>query len=204
MKILLVDDHALFRDGLARVLQELGENTITLEAENAQQAFETVDKNPDLDLVLLDLNLPEQNGFTILSHFSKQHPMLPVIIISASEKTQDMHHAIEQGAMGYIGKGSRGEVMLNAIRLVMAGEIYMPSSLLKKTQQNQSNITNSLTQRQKSVLQLMDQGLANKHIADKLNITEATVKMHITAIFKTLQVSNRTQAVLKAQQEGIV
>lgn len=205
MKILLVDDHALFRDGIARVLQELADDMSILEAGNGGEALGVASEHVDLELVLLDLNLPDQSGFDILSQFSKQYPTLPVIIISASEEHSDMHQAIKQGAMGYIGKGSSSLIMLNAIRLVMAGEIYMPARLIQSaSHQRNKSAEHQLTQRQKEVLKLMDQGYANKLIADELNITEATVKMHITAIFRVLQVTNRTQAVLKAQKIGLV
>ncbi len=205
MKILLVDDHTLFRDGIAHVLQKLADEMSILEAGNGLEALSMASEHPDLELVLLDLNLPDHSGFDILSQFSQQYPTLPVIIISASEKQSDMRRAIEQGALGYIGKGSSSQVMLNAIHLVMAGEIYMPASLIQRVSQQQKESTEyQLTQRQRGVLKLMDQGYANKLIADKLNIAESTVKMHITAIFRALQVTNRTQAVLKAQEIGLV
>ncbi len=204
MKILLVDDHTLFRDGIAHVLQALAEEMDIRQACNGSEALRMAEEHANLELVLLDLNLPDQSGFDILSHFSQHYPTLPVIIISASEEHSDMRQAIQQGAMGYIGKGSSSQVMLNAIHLVMAGEIYMPASLIQSASQHNESPAHRLTQRQKEVLELMDLGYANKLIADKLNITEATVKMHVTALFRALQVTNRTQAVLKAQKMGLV
>lgn len=206
MKLLLVDDHTLFREGIRHMLNALSESTCILESGNGPQALEIASQHPDLDLVLLDLNLPGPNGQDILQQFSSLHPTLPVVIISASEKPTDIQRALSNGAMGYIGKGFSSEVMLSAIRLVLAGEIYTPTSLLNASQQpglSQPNIY-SLTERQRDVLKLMDRGYANKLIADELTISEATVKMHITSIFRTLGVSNRTQAVLKAQEIGLV
>jgi len=200
MKILIADDHALFREGVIHILQELSEDVITLESSDVEHALSTVEDNADLDLLLMDLYMPGQNGFDALEVLTNTHPALPVVVLSASNNPQDMRKTIHMGAMGYIRKDSTGSVMLNALRLVLAGEIYTPSQMMN-TQNEQSH---HLTQRQLEVLKLMEQGCANKIIADQLCISEATVKMHISAIFRELMVSNRTQAVLKAQEKNIL
>jgi len=182
MKILIADDHALFREGVIHILQGLDENVISIESSNVEQTLNTVSENDDLDLLLIDLYMPGQNGFDAL------------------EILQDMRKSIEMGAMGFIRKDSTGNVMLNALQLVLAGEIYTPSQMMNTGNEQ----AHHLTQRQLEVLQLMEQGCANKIIAGELSISEATVKMHIGAIFRELKVSNRTQAVLLALEKNIL
>ena len=124
MKILIVDDHALFRDGLHYVLDELEEQTVILEAANFERAMQHALANPDLDLVLLDLNMPGKDGFTALKTFTISYPTLPVVILSASNRHQDIQQSLDAGAMGYIPKEATRTDMLHALRLVLAGQIY--------------------------------------------------------------------------------
>lgn len=200
MKILIADDHALFREGVVHILQGLAEDVISIESSNVEQTLSMVSENDDLDLLLMDLYMPGQNGFDALEVLTKSHPALPIVVLSASNNPQDMRKTIQMGAMGFIRKDSTGDVMLNALRLVLAGEIYTPSQMMNTGNEQ----THHLTQRQLEVLQLMEQGCANKIIADELSISEATVKMHISAIFRELKVSNRTQAVLLALEKNIL
>lgn len=195
MKILIADDHALFREGIAHILKPLDDEVIIIETSDVEQILKVAAQQNDIDLMLIDLYMPGRNGFEALEILSKQYPTLPVVILSASNNKQDMQKAISLGAMGYIRKNSSGSVMLNALRLVIEGEIYIPSSMMRS---NEKQI--QLTGRQLDVLKLMDEGLANKLIASHLSISEPTVKMHITAIFRELNVTNRTQAVLKARE----
>jgi len=199
MKILIADDHVLFREGMVHILQPLDDNVSVIETGNVDQTLAVVAKNDDIDLVLIDLFMPGRNGFDALKEISQNQPTLPIVVLSASNNQQDIHKAIELGAMGYIRKDSSSSVMLNALRLIIAGEIYIPSSALHSSKQQ-----TQLTGRQLDVLKLMDEGLANKLIADRLNISEPTVKMHISAIFRELNVNNRTQAVLKARDLQLV
>ena len=199
MKLLVADDHVLFREGLAHILQGLDVEVIILQAGNVDEALATVTAHDDIDLALIDLVMPGRNGFDAIKALTQSAPTLPIVVLSASNNQQDMQTAIELGAMGYILKDSSSSVMLNALRLVISGEVYIPSTMVKK-----SHNSCHLTGRQLEVLQLMDQGLANKLIADRMNISEPTVKMHITAIFRELNVTNRTQAVLKARQLQLV
>jgi DNA-binding NarL/FixJ family response regulator len=200
MKILLADDHAMFREGVSHILQALDEEVIIIQSGNVEQALQAAAQHDDLDLALIDLYMPGKNGFDALEVLSSQQPTLPIVVLSASNNQQDMQRAVQLGAMGYIRKDSSGSVMLNALRLVMAGEVFIPSQLMPSSEQQATH----LTQRQQDVLLLMEQGLANKLIADRLNISEATVKMHISAIFRELGVTNRTQAVLKAREMQIL
>jgi len=196
MKILVIDDHALFREGLCYVLRKLEEHICILEASHYEQALELVVKNTDLDLVLLDLDLPGKDGFAMLETISEYYPATPVVIISASGHRADIKRALDVGAMGYIPKSTTSSVMLNAIRLILSGGIYTPSDVA-------DNSTAPLTCRQLEVLELMVEGCSNKQIAFRLELAEATVKMHVTNIFKGLGVNNRTQAAMTARKIGI-
>lgn len=204
MKILIVDDHALFREGLCYVINELDEQVSILEASNYDRALQHVSDNPDLDLVLLDLNMPGKDGFTVLHTFSKQYPALPVVILSASNQRSDMQRALDAGAMGYIPKDTTGAVMLRAIQLVLSGGVYVPPNMADKADsQLLSTSTVNMTPRQLDVLAMLVQGHSNKIIAADLELAEATVKMHVTSILKSLGVSNRTKAALAAEKLGL-
>lgn len=189
----------MFREGVALILRDLGESVTTIETGDVEQTLKIVEAHNDLDLVLIDLYMPGRNGFDALEIMSNKHPTLPIVVLSASNNLMDMQRAMKLGAMGYIRKDSTGSVMLNALHLVLSGEIYIPPQMV--TGDNQST---QLTQRQLEVLYMMEQGHANKIIADRLNISEPTVKMHISAIFRELKVANRTQAVLKAREMQIL
>ena len=130
MKILIADDHALFREGIIHILQGLDENVISIESSNVEQTLHEVSKNDDLDLLLMDLYMPGQNGFDALAVLTDSHPALPVVVLSASNNPQDMRKTIQMGAMGFIRKDSTSSIMLNALRLVLAGEIYTPSQMM--------------------------------------------------------------------------
>ena len=205
MKILLIDDHALFREGLSHVLCKLEEHVDILQAAELKYATQHISENPDLDLVLLDLNMPKIGGFEILENFTKSYPTLPVVIISASNKRSDIQRALALGAMGFIPKDTTGDVMLNALQLILSGGIYTPPDLTQQPNQaeDQTNQTPALTPRQFEVLHLMVEGHSNKVIAAKLELAEATVKMHVTAILNSLEVSNRTQAAMVAEKLGL-
>lgn len=205
MNILLCDDHALFREGLSHILNKLDTETEVLvhEVESVEHALEFAEFQQNIDLILLDLNLPGMNGIDGLKSLQSCYAFTPIVMLSASEANSDIRNALANGAMGYICKSMSSQNMLNALKLVLAGDVYIPTIALQDNQQTVS-IQTSLTNRQLDVLKLLQEGLANKLIADKLHISEATVKMHITAIFKTLNVSNRTQAVLKAQTRGLL
>ena len=206
MKMLIVDDHALFRAGLSHVLNELEENINILEASNCESAFEQVTANPDLDLVLLDLNMPDKDGFTALDTFSKEYPAMPIVILSASIQRSNIQRALDAGAMGYIPKDTTSSVMLNALRLILSGGVYLPPSMAQQAIDNvnfNGSNAHNLTPRQLEVLTMVVQGNSNKVIAARLELAEATVKMHVTAILKSLGVNNRTQAAMKAEQLGL-
>lgn len=204
MKVLIVDDHTLFREGLCYVLSELNEQISILEASGYEQAIQSVAANPNFDLVLLDLNMPGKDGFTVLNIFEKTYPAMPVVILSASKKHSDIQRALDAGAMGFIPKDTTSTVMLSALRLILSGGIYVPPDMAQQFGLNKgdSNVPD-LTPRQLQVLAKMVQGHSNKVIASQLNLAEATIKMHITSIMRTLGVSNRTQAVMLSEKLGL-
>jgi len=205
MKLLIIDDHTLFREGLRLVLNALDEELLIFEASNYDDALTIVADNLDLDLALLDLNLPGKNGFNALDSITESNPVLPVIIVSASNHNSDIQQALNAGAMGYIPKDTSSEVMLSAIKLVLSGGIYAPhQSQPESSSVTTDTIKSALTPRQLEVLTLLSQGLSNKVIGQQMELAEATVKMHISAIFKTLKVNNRTQAAIAAEKLGVL
>jgi len=202
MKILIVDDHALFREGLCHVLAKLDNNIMLLQASDFKRAWRLVTENSDLDLLLLDLNLPDYDGFSALERLTQSYPALPVVILSASNRREDIQRSLNGGAMGYIPKESTGSVMISALMLVLSGGIYVPPNLAANTVLTDGQPL-PLTPRQLQVLKLITEGYSNKAIGGRLNLAEATVKMHVTAILRILDVDNRTQAVLSATKLGL-
>lgn len=221
LKVLTVDDHHLFVEGMRCLLERLGDPVTVLTATRAQDALSLAAQHPDIHVVLLDLGLPDSNGLQPLSQFRQAFPLLPVIILSACDEVTAMRQALESGASGYISKASKGNVMLHAIRLVLAGGIYVPPEMLherkvaresaavvepkrrqkeRRSQQRLPNASLGLTPRQQEVLLCVAEGLSNKQIADRLNIAEPTAKSHVTAVLKTLNVPNRTKAAQVAQK----
>ena len=217
MKILIADDHALFREGLHYTLQALDKNVEILEANNGTEAVQIVRHFPDLDLVLMDLDMPGLNGYEGLIHLRGDYPELPIVIVTASEYEQDMIRIMKTGAAGYIPKSSTSQEMLNAIRQILNGDVYVPdlgasSGTFHIRQASRNSILPpetdpaheyELTPRQREVLRLMCDGLSNKNIAGHLGMAEGTVKIHVTAILKAMSATNRTQAVILAREAGI-
>jgi DNA-binding NarL/FixJ family response regulator len=199
MKILLVDDHALFREGVCLLLRELSEDACIIEASDSDSAFEALSEHPDLDLMLLDLHIPNIDGFSILESVNKAYPTIPVAILSASAQQEDVERVMATSAVGYIHKNTSSKVMLGAIRLMLAGGLYTPPATALLGCAVTGCEESRLTARQIEVLTLLVSGGSNKHIAAKLGVAEATIKMHVTSIFKALGVQNRTQAALVGQ-----
>jgi DNA-binding NarL/FixJ family response regulator len=206
MKILLVDDHALFRDGIALVLERLGAPLELLEAGAGAEARACVASHRDLDLVLLDVALPDEDGLETLRALRETAPEVPVIVLSALDSHTAIARALALGAQGYIPKSTSSDVMLGAIRLVLSGGLYLPPTLLEPetTAPAPPSPEIPLTVRQAEVLQLVTQGLQNKEIGVRLGIAESTVRVHVTALLKLLGVGNRTEASYEARRRGWV
>jgi DNA-binding NarL/FixJ family response regulator len=211
-KILLVDAHFLIRDALRSVLKELNNHVIVLEATDGHQAMQLVSEHADIRLVLLELELPDQDGFSVLSELRERHPGTPVVILSARQDRESVTRALDLGAAGFIPKSARREIMLTALQLVLAGGAYIPPEILAPEGPSLPKLTSAgsrmwqgdldLTERQVEVLQLLLQGKSNRGICRALNLAEATVKNHVTAILKTLKVMNRTEAVIAVSSLG--
>jgi DNA-binding NarL/FixJ family response regulator len=214
MKILVADDHALIREALRRVLKELDGDVTVLEARDGGSACRLVNENPELDLLLLDLNLPGTSGFATLAELRRDHAALPVVILSAQEDGTTMRAALDGGAMGFIPKSASNAVMLSALRLVLSGGRYVPPELLNASPGTMLADTTlsapkspadlGLTERQLDVLALMAQGKSNKQICRELGLAEATVKIHVTAILRTLKVTSRALAIVAVNRLGLV
>jgi DNA-binding NarL/FixJ family response regulator len=214
MKFLVVDDHALIREAMRSVLKELcGEATI-LEAASAAQATGLIGQHPDLALILLDNKLPDRDGVELLRELREGYPAISVVMQSAFCDRETVVAALDSGALGFIPKTDSREVLLGALRLILAGGTYIPPGVLARgpatspapgrpaPPRRLSPADLGLTERQVEVLALMMQGKSNKHICRALDLAEPTVKNHVSAILKALEVTNRTEAVLAVAALG--
>jgi DNA-binding NarL/FixJ family response regulator len=199
-KIIIADDHPLFRQALLATLEVKFSQTQWLEAQTIEQLEQQLLANTDSDLVLLDLNIPGAHGFNTLIHVRNHFPQIPVVMISAHEDNETISKAMEYGAAGFVPKSTPVETIIHAIQQVLAGDVWIPENFEKASKDDgESNIAErvaSLTQQQYRILMMFAQGLLNKQIAYDLNVSEATIKAHATAIFRKLNVRNRTQAVI--------
>lgn len=199
-KVIIADDHPLFRQALLETLKTELSNTQWLEAETVVELNQLLTKNSDSDLLLLDLNIPGAHGFNTLVHVRQHFPQIPVVVVSAYDDTDTITKAMEHGASGFVPKSTPVQTIFEAISQVVAGNIWTPPSFSSHQGQNsKSQIAEriaSLTQQQYKILMMFAEGMLNKQIAYDLNVSEATIKAHATAIFKKLNVRNRTQAVI--------
>ena len=210
MKILIADDHELIREGIRQSLQNLIPDGVIFEAEDEQQV-QTVLQSEQIDVLLLDLVLPNGKSFKLLESAIIDYPEMKVAMLTASEDVNDVRKCMDFGASAFITKTSGKTNLVNALRQVISGGVYISPDLIDKINESQADGTNnddgkkidSLTNRQKEVLGLVCKGSSNKEIANLLGLSDNTVKIHVTAILKTLDVSNRTQAVLFANRTGL-
>lgn len=204
MKILLADDHKLVRAGLVLVLKQMENDVELIEAGTGREAIEMAELHPDLDLILMDIDLPEGSGLEALTAINAKNAVLPVVILSAMEDQAMVARAMELGARGFIPKSASGEVMLNSLRLVLSGGICLPPGFGDASRGDAGAQAPNLTQRQFEVLRLMAQGNSNKEIARDLGISENTVRVHISAIISALDATNRTEAAYSAMRLGLI
>jgi DNA-binding NarL/FixJ family response regulator len=213
MKILIVDDHALIREALRGLLKKLKRDVRVLEAAEGRHVIETVAAHPDINLILLDLNLPDRDGLSLLEELRERYPATAIVVMSANQTQEAVKRALDLGAIGYIPKSARREVMISALQLVFAGGVYIPPEILAPEQPRPIAVPNpnrpivspselGLSARQLEVLGLLMQGKNNKLICRALNLAEPTVKNHVTSILKALKVSSRVQAVITANELG--
>lgn len=206
LKVLVIEDHALVREGLLQALKSLEEGTQTFGAQDADSGLAQLTADEEMDLILLDLMLPGTSGMGLLGVLRKRYPAIPVVILSALDDPETVTRALRQGAAGFVPKSSSTEVMLDALRQVLAGEVYLPPRLRDATNQPRGRSVAErygLTGGQMRVLELLTQGKTNRQIADLLGVTEGTVKIHVSHIFKAMNVSNRSQALLLAKGQRV-
>ncbi len=228
MKVLLIDDHPLILVALQQVIQGLGDHLSVIGASGARAAREILQRDADFDLVLLDLQLGDADGFDVLTEFRNAYPAIPVVVLSASDRTSDVIRSIDLGAMGFVPKRASNDTLFEALHMVMSGGIYVPPMSMggPPTGAPASNLADpgrgstvqsaawgsdfqrapaglealGLTPRQTEVLAQLLQGKPNKLIARELNLSVETVKDHVAAVLRALDVNTRTQAVLAVGQ----
>jgi DNA-binding NarL/FixJ family response regulator len=208
IKLMLVDDHAILRDGLRNLLDLENEIQVVGEAVSGEEAIVKV-KECSPDVVLMDINMSKMNGIEVTGILKKMYPELKILVLTMHDHDEYFLAAIREGADGYLLKDAPFDQVIGAIRTVAKGESFIHPSMTKKLlnfhqQKKQDNEENSLTDREKEVLQCLVEGLSNKEIADKLFISDKTVKIHVSKIFKKLNVKSRSQVVIYAVQHQLV
>ncbi len=206
MKILIADDHALFRDELSSRLEKINPDVVLMQASSFSQALKILEKEVDLDMIIVDLDMPDmqwEEGIKILKQKSDE---INIIVISASEDMRQIRKILQSGIKGYIPKRLESQTMHNALKLIVEGGIYIPPALVENNSEfsNNNRRSKTLTNRQSQVLDLIAEGKSNKQIAYEMGVSEATVKLHINALLRSLKVNNRTQAVITAQKMGLI
>ncbi|TCK86780.1 LuxR family two component transcriptional regulator [Natranaerovirga hydrolytica] len=211
IKILIADDHSMIREGLKQLIELEDDIEVVAQANDGLEALDKlVEYNPDV--VLLDINMPNLNGLDVLKEIKKRKIPANVLVLTIHNEVEYLYKAVEIGVQGYVLKDSESDVLISAIRSINKGETYiqpnMASLLFKrmnsKDAHKRSNINNEITKREIEVLKLITEGLLNKEIAYRLDISEKTVKNHVSNIFKKINVSDRTQAAVYAIKNNIV
>lgn len=216
MKILLIDNHVLFREGLRQILQQLpGGMHEILEAGNFTDALNLAGRHPGLDLALLELKSPGCEGAASIKFFRQRYPHIPVVVVSGEEGYLATNKALSNGASGFVSKSSTVPILLNTLNLVLSGNVYVPPQFLQKSgisAWSKNNLygirgpnanEHGLTARQIVVLKYLTAGLSNREISETINLAEGTVKTHIAAIYQILRVNNRIEAMRVAKQLGL-
>jgi len=215
LKVLVVDDHALIRQALRPLVEQLGDGEPVewIEAAGYTEALERIAAHPDLDLVLLDLRMPDVSGFAALADIEERHPDVPVVVMTGEEDPALVREAFEQGALGFIPKSSTPAVILAALRLVLSGGTYVPPQIMAAAAETPRTAPPppdpaiadrlGITPRQSDVLALLLAGKSNKLISRELNLAEGTVKNHVAAVLRALDVDTRVQAVIAAARLGL-
>lgn len=205
-RIIVADDHPLFREALQQAIGNIIRNVTIVEADSVETLESAASNNEDADLVLLDLDMPGAHGFSALAWLRTQYPILPVVIVSAASDPRVMRSAIEFGASGFIPKSSTLETIAEAVKAILDGEVWLPDVARgdhDETGTHDQDLARriaSLTPQQFRVLMMLADGLLNKQIAAELKVSEATIKAHVTAIFRKMDVRSRTQAAVAARR----
>lgn len=218
MKILLVDDHALITNAMTALLLDLDPKTEIHTATDAPGAERLAEQHPDADMMLLDLGLPGTTGTNLLETLVGRVPDLKILVLSGVQDQRTVMRVLQLGAAGFLPKSMATETLINAVRFVMSGGVYIPADLLEDSTRGASMLglpergrdmlgrptsgRVQLTERQEQVLQLLARGSPIKIICRELNLSEGTVKTHVTAIYRAFGASNRTEALLAARRNG--
>jgi DNA-binding NarL/FixJ family response regulator len=209
MKVLVIDDHPLILSAIQTVIQGIADHVSVITATNGEEAQQILQTQAGIDLILLDLHLGDLNGFDLLADFRETYPKVPVVVVSASDKSSEVIRSLDMGAMGFVSKRSSNETLLAALKQVIAGGVYVPamswnSEMQDAPQTKEPEVVSmkalGLTPRQSDVLALLLKGQSNKLIARELSLSVETVKDHVAAVLRTLNVSSRTQAVIAVSQ----
>jgi two-component system, NarL family, nitrate/nitrite response regulator NarL len=209
MNVLLIDDHPLFRQGLRSLIERMDTRARIIEADSCEAALAMGEGNdPGFDLILLDLALPGINGLDGISRFRARFSTTPVVVISATFDAMRVKQAIDRGAQGFIPKSTPPDVLMSALRLIFSGGVYVPPSVMQDGLGAQDSgrdfLVPNLTSAQTRVLQLLALGQSNKAIGNALDISDNTVRAHVSAILRALNVTNRTEAVHIAVELGLL
>lgn len=204
--VLIIDDHTLVRDGLRSILQTTYPDALVLEAADFAEAVQVLGHEPAIDLVLLDLNIPDVSRLSALQQLRADFPSVPVVMVSGVYDRVTVEDALEAGAAGFIPKSMKRDAIIDALDQVLSGEIYMPAEFAENPQAEEDAAIrariDTLTPQQKVVLGLLVEGRVNKQIAFDLDVSMTTVKAHVSAVLQKLNVYNRTQAVILANRVG--
>ena len=201
MKVLITDEQSLFRDGLSLRLKQINQDIAILQSSNLVDMQKILSKEPDIDILIVDIDLAELNAAEIINKIKNLAPNTKIVAISSSEDTRNIKKILSCGVKGYIPKRSDSNILSGALKLILDGGTYIPPAMLDNgiDYNGSSHISNplkkNLTNRQSQVLDLIAQGKSNKQIAYDMGVSEATVKLHINALLRSLKVNNRTQAV---------
>jgi DNA-binding NarL/FixJ family response regulator len=204
MQVLIVEDHALVREGLRRVLDGDARFETCLECSNLHEALAAARGSERLGLVLLDVGLPDAPGAVALERFRDEFPAVPVLVISGSDDAAVIDAAFQRGARGYLPQSAAAPTLRAAVDTVLRGELYVPPCVLPSLAARGREAQVHLTQRQAAVLALVARGLSNKEVAQELDMSPATVRVHVSALLRALGVENRTQAATSAVAQRLL
>lgn len=207
MKVLITDEQSLFRDGLSLRLKQINQDINILQSSDLIEMQKLLSKEPDIDILILDIDIPKATD--IINKLKTISSQTKIVAISTSEDTRNIRKILSNGVKGYIPKKSDSNILSGALKLILDGGTYIPLAMLENNTEYNKNIPQpqlkkNLTNRQSQVLDLIAQGKSNKQIAYEMGVSEATVKLHINALLRSLKVNNRTQAVITAQKLGLI
>jgi DNA-binding NarL/FixJ family response regulator len=209
MRILVVDDHPLIQEALKHVLTEIDAGLELFQADDASAAHAALSLTPEMDLIVLDLALPNSDRFALLRDLRREWPGIPLLVLSATHDRATVETALDLGAMGFIPKTANPRVLVDALRLVLSGGVYVPTDCqgangaAVRTRPPTQPQDLGLTHRQADVLKLLVQGKPNKLICRDLRLSEGTVKVHVSAILRAFNVHTRTQVVIELARRGV-